>query len=528
MKAAAQLPVFKAWAPEWLIRAVLFLVIAPAFVLLALYSGSLAEVGSYYGFEPTDMQFSLLVYHASFVAFFPFDARLPPVLLPRQYFVLSVSGLLGLVALSTLVHEFWLFLLLRFGQGILASMVSGPLLTLIFSRLASERARAVGYSVFYGALLASGPLSTMLSWSVLDRYDAPALFHAYMLVQLPGALLLVLILNNVRLKRRQPLTQLEWPSWLLLVLVLLCLAYATSYGQQRYWLESASIRWALLGAVGCGALFGWRQLHLKRPYIDVRVFGYRDFCFGVGLFVLFYLFRGTLGLATGYLATVLRLDAGQLVVMQLASLAGIAVSVSLVVRFLLLETPVRRIWLVGFGLLLIYHVWMYFLFGPAQQPTAFLLPLFVQGLGTGTLMVPLALFTLSSLPPSLGASGAYLAITSRYIGTISSLALLSVLQPYWRTAQLDQLRAGLLPGTSQLATRLQGTQQALQAKGLALESAQRGATRLLSSALDLQAQLRYYQNYYELASLGLLALLLALLILPPLHRQVSSFWQQPL
>jgi len=522
------LPVFKAWAPEWLIRAVLFLALVPTFILLALYASSTAELAGYYGVEPTDVQFSLLVYYANFVAFFPFDPRLSGYLLSRQYFVISVFVLILTVWLTTLVHDFRLFLALRFVQGIIASTVGSPLLTLIFSRLESNRARAMGYSVFYGALLVSGPLSTMLSWSVLEVYDVPALFHAFILVQLPGALLLVLILNKVRLKHRLPLKDLEWPSWLLFAALLTSLGYVTAYGEQLYWLESPQIRWALLVALVSAGGFAVRQLHVKRPYIDLRIFRYRNFCIGACLFVLFYLFRGTLGIASGYFATVLRVEAREMAVLQLATLAGTALGVSVVVRFLLLDTPVRRIWLVGFGLLLVYHVWMYFLFGPGQRPAAFLLPLFVQGLGVGTLMVPLALFTLSALPPSVGTAGSFAAVTFRYFGFIGSMLLVSVMQPYWRTAQLASLRADLLPGTSLVTARLQGAQQALQSHGLPAETAQRGAVRLLAAALDAQAQLRYCQNYYALAAAGLLALLLALLILPPLHRQVLSFRQQPL
>lgn len=528
METAIPLPVFKTWAPEWLIRAALFLAATPSFMLLALFSTNGTVIAGHYGVEPADVQFSLMVYYVGVLAFFPLDARLSTYLLSKQYFVICSFLLLFTVVIGTQIHDFRLTIALRMIQGPLGGLVGSPCLSLIFSRLATERQRAMGYSVFYGILLVSGPLSTMASWLVLDRFDVPALSHFFMLLQLPGVLLLTWLLNDVRLKRRIPLTQLEWPSWLLLTGALLPLGYVVCYGQQFYWLESGRIRAALLLALGCGAAFVLRQLHVKRPYLDLHIFRFRNYRIGVLMFIAFYICRGTMGVAVGYLASITHNEAASMAWLQVPTLVGTVLGVSVVARFLLLGTPVRRIWLVGFALLLVHHVWMYFLFGPGQQPAAFVLPLFVQGLAVGTIMVPTALFALSALPMEISQSGAYTATIFRFFGFTGSMALISVLQPYWNTAQLASYRADLVPGSSLVAARLLSTQQALEAKGLPIETAQRAAARLLGSALEAQAQLRYCQNYFMLVSAGIVLLLLALLILPPLRQQVISFRRQPL
>jgi DHA2 family multidrug resistance protein len=522
------LPVFRAWAPEWLIRATLFAAALPTFMLMALYAANGPEVASYYGVEPADVQFSVLAYYVGLVAFFPFDQRLSGVLPTRQYFLVSTTLLVVVVGLTTQVHEWWLFISLRFVQGIIGSVLSTPCLMLIFSRLETTRARAMGYSVFYGALLASGPLTSMLGWLVLERYDVPALFHAFLLVQLPSAVLLLAILHNVRLKRRTPLSQLDWQSWVLLATTLSSLSYLAAYGQQLYWLESPT-GWLALGlALSMGLAFGLRQRGLRRPYINLAVFKYRNFRLGLGLFVLFYLFRGTSGIAQSYYVGVLHVDAAEIIKLQAATLAGISISVVLVARYLLVGTPTHRILLVGFGLLLVYHLWMWGLFGPAQAPAAFWLPMFVQGLGTGTLMVPLALFTLSSLPASTGMAGSLIGTTTRFLAFITSMALVNFAQLYWRTAQLDRFRQDLLPGGAVLTGRLQGSQAALHSRGLATEAAARVATRLVANTLETQAMLRYTMNYYAAVSVAIAALLVVLVLMPPLHRQYAAFRQQPL
>ena len=520
--------IFKKWAPEWLIRGTLFAVLLPSYMLLGLYAGSGTAAAGYYGIEPADVQFSILVYYAGLVAFFPFDPRISSYLVSRQQLAISVCLLFLLTWLVSLVREPHLFLVIRFVQGVVGATVGSPCLTLIFSRLDTTRARAFGYSVFYGALLASGPFTTALITLVLDNYDFPAVFHFYILLQLPGALLLVAMLNNVRLKRRIPLYQLEWPSFVLFAATLVLLGYLAAYGQQQYWLEDPTMRLALGLCLVFATLFVLRQRQLKRPYLNLSVLGYRNFRLGLMLFFLFYLARGTTGIASAYFIGVLRFDAWHVAALQLPTLAGIALAMSLVVRFVLLSYPLRPLWLVGFGCLLAYHVWMYFLFGPGRGAEDFVGPLFVQGLGVGTLMVPITVFGLSDLPATISQSGSYVAVTTRYFGFIASITLVNFFQLYWRTDNLSRLAQELVPGNSLLTSRLQGYQQTLVGRGLPLQSAQRLATRLLENSLEVQSQLRYAMSYYGMISVGLLVLLLAIIILPPVHQKVLSFRQRPL
>jgi DHA2 family multidrug resistance protein len=110
-------PLFKAWVPEWAIRAVLFWALLPPFLLLGLYAGSGAEVAGYYGVEPADVQFSILLFYAGLVAFLPFDPHLGSYLRLRNYLLVNVVLLAGLVGLAGWVHDFRLLLGLRFLQG---------------------------------------------------------------------------------------------------------------------------------------------------------------------------------------------------------------------------------------------------------------------------------------------------------------------------------------------------------------------------------------------------------------------------
>lgn len=519
---------FKPWVPEWLVRSTIFLALIPGSILLALYGATTADAAGYYGIQPSDVQFSLLLYYAGLVAYLPFDPRFSSYLPSRQYFIWALFLLVVSVVLCTLTHHVYVLYLLRFIQGCLCSAIGSPCLTLIFSRLHSTRARAMGYTFFYGALLAAAPLSAIVASLTLDRFNFPVVFHVFLLLQLPGGLLLILILNDVRLKRRLPLSQLEWPSFVLLSGALALAAYVLVYGQEREWLSDPSILGALAGLLGLAFLFGLRQHRLRRPYINLAIFRYRGFRRGLALFVLFYLCRGTTNIATAYFLNILHLDAYHLASLQLATLAGIAAGMLVVVRFVLVGAPLRSISVVGFGLMLAYHGSMYFLLGPTQSTTVFLLPLFLHGLATGTLMVPLIGYTLSSLPSHLGGSGSYAAVTVRFATYSGSMALTSYLQLAWRSAHFERLRQEIVPENFLLTSRLQHYQQGLQSRGLGPEAAEHAALGLLRNALEAQSELRFAMGYHALVSGGLVVLLAVLILLPHVQERLVSFRQRPL
>jgi DHA2 family multidrug resistance protein len=129
-------------------------------------------------------------------------------------------------------------------------------------------------------------------------------------------------------------------------------------------------------------------------------------------------------------------------------------------------------------------------------------------------------FGLSALPDTISLPGSYMAVTTRYLGFVASIALVNLFQLYWRTDNLSRLAQELVSGNSLLTTCLQGYQQTLVGRGLPLQL----ATRLL----ETQSQLRCAMSYYAMIGVGLLVLVLALIILPPVHQKVLFFRQRPL
>src|SRR3954447_23383120 len=70
-----KIPVFKSWVPEWMIRAVIFIVVLPSMALFGLSTANGAAATGYYGIEPADVQYSMIVFYAAVASFFALERR---------------------------------------------------------------------------------------------------------------------------------------------------------------------------------------------------------------------------------------------------------------------------------------------------------------------------------------------------------------------------------------------------------------------------------------------------------------------
>ena len=208
------LPLFKTGVPEWLIRIAIFLVLLPALSIFALYFSNANETASYYGIETADVQYSVVLMYATLVSFLPLDDRLIKFLKPRQYLLIGVAINTLTYILCATIRSGTLFMICRFFQGMVLAMFCSICLNLIFPRLQSDRARVIGYSVFYGTLQISIPAGALLCSWVLHYFDFNVIFYFLIFLEAPGIIILLLITNNSRFRKKFPLYQTDWVSFI--------------------------------------------------------------------------------------------------------------------------------------------------------------------------------------------------------------------------------------------------------------------------------------------------------------------------
>ncbi|MGY0037387.1 MFS transporter [Pedobacter sp. NJ-S-72] len=382
----------------------IFLVIFPGLLLFGLSTASGPGAAGYYGIEPADVQYSMVVFYAAVAGFFALERRFFIFIATREYFILSIVIQMATAYVCFHTQNLYILLVFRFLQGMSNCMSTSICITLIFGSLYNERAREIGYSIFYCLLLCITPISTIITAPILDAFDYNVLYKFIIFAYIPGGILLLVIMNNIRLNKKMPLYQLDFYSFIIYSSVLCLLGYTLVYGQQYYWLQDPRIVWSLSGTVVLIGLHIFRQLHLRRPYLNLDVFKHRNFNVGMFMIFILYLIRGALGIVSIYFAVILGMDPIHIGYIMAANIVGIVISVLISSRLIIMKRPIRLVWLYGFVLLLIFHVWMWFLFTTQADPSTYVIPLIIQGMGAGMLMTPIIVFAISSVPEHLGSS----------------------------------------------------------------------------------------------------------------------------
>src|SRR4051812_9679811 len=129
---SAAIPIFKTWAPEWLIRAVIFMVILPSMGLFGLSTANSSAAAGYYGIEPADVQFSMVIFYAAVASFFALERRFFNFIATRQYLIVStvIQVFTSYICYHTSnLHELFIF---RFLQGMANCATTSICITLIF------------------------------------------------------------------------------------------------------------------------------------------------------------------------------------------------------------------------------------------------------------------------------------------------------------------------------------------------------------------------------------------------------------
>jgi DHA2 family multidrug resistance protein len=516
------IPVFKSWAPEWLIRATIFLVVLPSMGLFGLSNANSSVASGFYGFEPTDIQYSMVIFYAAVASFFALERRFFNFIAVKEYLLLSAILQIVTSYVCYRTHNLQILLVFRFLQGMANCASTSICITLIFGRLKTERAREIGYSVFYGMLLCISQFTIMVTSPVVDAYDYNVLYKAIIFLYLPGTTLLFFMLNKVRFSKRFPLYQVDWASFVVYASALCLIGYVLIYGQQYDWFEDRRIVYSFIAILALLSIHVVRQFLMKRPYLTLAVFKYKNFVIGSLLIFVLYICRGAMGITNTFFSTVLGMDPIHLGNLLLINSAGVVVSVAISSRFVILQKPMRFIWMTGFIFLFVFHIWMRLLFATQADVSNYYVPLFLQGLGAGTLMTPIIIFMVSSVPIQLGGTASATGVFFRFCGFCSSIALINYFSSLKQAEHFNRFQEGLSTLDPALMQKVGAYRQMLIGKGMAADRAAQLSNVLLSRSVHAQAQLRAAMDYYEMISWIILAVIMLIALYPYLNRTIVN------
>jgi DHA2 family multidrug resistance protein len=237
-------------------------------------------------------------------------------------------------------------------------------------------------------------------------------------------------------------------------------------------------------------IYCFRQSILKRPHNQLAVFKYPKFWIGLLLLGLYYGTKETLNIIYGYTSSVLQWSPMDVMILGLCNIAGVVSFMIISAKILVSnKTAIIGFLIAGFGMLLIYHLWMYFIFTPDLAFADLLVPMFLQGAASGLLFVPIMLFVLRSVPPATGITAVALAGMVRFISLLNVSAGFYNLQLYYNQLYRESFLSHLTDGDEQMVERLNGFRQLFMSKGYAADQANALANASLAKILGMQSQL---------------------------------------
>lgn len=517
---AHTIPVFKPWVSEWLARSVIFFLLMTSLYSFALFTSPVAIMG-FYGVEVTDIQYAMVVIYGSTVAFLALDFRMVKYFAPRKYLLTALAVNAGCSLLCFHTRNWSFFMVSQFIQGITCALMSGIVLNLIFPRLESTRARIIGYTILYGGIQTSVPIYSIYYSTVLHFFDFNWLFYGLDILLIILACIILITMNGkARFHKKIPLYQVDWIGYLLYIIFILTLGYILVYGRQLGWFGNPLIIVLSTGNTCVFLLFINRELKLKRPLINLHIFKAKNFVIGLLLLFTFYIFKGSTGLAYGYLEVVLGNDPLSTIPIWIAVITGTVIGMFVVSRFVLMGYNLIRIIIVGFGIMALYYGYMVLFVSVQGETIDFIIPLLIYGLATGVLFVPIVSFTISAVPPQIAVNASLVGIFARFTGFTSSLAFNNELQLYTRSAVREKVRETINEINPQFSATVQDAYQTYMNAGNDIYTAKYASSEYINELVKEQILARATRDYYDFMLIGVICVIGLLLVFPHIQNVV--------
>lgn len=503
---------FKPWVSEWLARSVIFAILIASLFIFAFYGSPAAAMG-YYGVQPNDVQFGMVVTYGSTVAFLALDVRIVKYFSIRKYLLIAFGINMICCLACFYVKDYTLFIICQFVEGITCALMSGVVLQLIFPRLQSPRARVIAYSLLYGSIQIAVPLYSFYTSVVLHFFDFNWLFYGYIVVLTILTFVVLLTMDRrARFTKKIPLYQLDWISYLLYITFILVLGYILVYGRQSGWFGSSLLLILILTNLLILLILIVRMLKCKRPLINLHIFKTENFVTGLLLLFTFYIFKGSTGLAYGYLEAVLGNDPLNTIPIWMAVISGTVLSMFVTSRFVLMGFNLVKLIIGGFLIMAMYYAYMLIFVSGQGETNDFILPMFMYGVATGVLFVPIISFTIGSAPSAVAVHASLIGILARFTGFTASLAFSNELQLFTKSAVREKLRESVTELNPQLPVALADIQNQYMTTGHDLYTSKTMSAVYLNKMMAQQVLARATRDYYNLMLIGILSVIVILII----------------
>ena len=504
---------------KWPVRICLLLILVCALMQFGSFALTQNYVVSSFGVQPEDVTLSLQITYAAIVPFISIQSRLFQYFETRSYLLTGIISSIVINILMLHAKDIVIFTILRFLNGISLSLMTGPMLMLILTRIDPEKVQVIGMSILYGSILGNGVVIGFNAALIDTTLDWTAIYYFLIAFLFLCLLITLLLLRPCSGRPSQPLVHLDWPGAIFMAASLAAMSYTMIYGPKHYWFSDVRITSAAFAAAVFFLIFIFRELKAKIPIVNLSVFKYRTFVAGLLLLALYYGLKDSINLVYSYTTTILQWSGVREMELGFFNLAGLLSFMWLSAQMMLTKQhSFRRFLVAGFGLLLIFHVYIYLVLTPDLAFEDLILPMFLQGAASGILFVPVVIFILTSVPASTTTTGIAVSAFMRFMATLNSFVGLYTLQLKYNQLYKEAFLKYLTPNDPVFVDRLNDGVQFFSPRSVTPEQGSALAMSGIVRSLGAQQQLLTTRTVFLLYAVIILVIIFLILFITSAYK----------
>ena len=380
--------------------------------------------------------------------------------------------------------------------------------------------RGMAFSIYGMAVVFAPAIGPTLGGWITDSYSWRWLFYINVPVGILSLLLVSRLIHNPPALAGKPLTRanllsMDWTGMGLLALGLGSLEFVLDKGQEDDWFGSGRIQLLAATAVVCLVAVIIRELVIKNPVVDLRLYRERNFSLShVLIFSLGFVLAGSTVLLPQFLQTLLGYSATR--AGMVLSPGGVVLIFAMPMAGVLLGRVGARPMIIFGSIVLGVSLWLTSRLQLQTDYATFTIYRMLASIGLASLFTPISTTCFSRVPPGKNNAASSLYNLMRNLG--SSFGIASVTTVLARRAQFHQARLAEHLSASHIRVQQTQTSQyiAQHANGLALPTAR--AVRLLyRSVLQQAGAMAYLDAFWLLGVLCFIMPLFALFIVKVKH-----------